>query len=332
MLKPGQLRLPLENDIAFFEREIDSFLPDKVFDAHTHSWRRSEMPQWDDYEDIVSWDQWVKLQEGLHPGRTMGGYFIPSIPEPELLPAANEWNAKVVRDGTRTIGIYTVKPDDDPEFARQEVKRLGLNGFKVYRTYALSGKFNPEASIPDFLSEPFVKVAHEEGWFITLHVFKKRAMADPENIHWVKHYCETYPNMKLILAHSARGFNPNHNLEGLPQLTHLDNLYFDTSANCESFAHEVIIRLFGHEKLMYGTDLPISHLRGRSFAVDDSFRWINEQTPIWDAEFDLSNTQPVFHGLEHLRSVKWACWSQKLTDSQVEDVFWNNAIELFGLK
>ena len=51
VLEPGRLRQPQEHDIAFFEREIDSFLPDKVFDAHTHSWRRSEMPQWDNYED-----------------------------------------------------------------------------------------------------------------------------------------------------------------------------------------------------------------------------------------------------------------------------------------
>lgn len=331
MVRSGKLLQPQEHDIEFFEREIDSFLPDKVFDAHTHSWRISEMPGWKNYGDQCGWDQWVELQEGLHPRRTMGGYLIPSLPDPELLSMANQWNAKTVADGTRTIGIYTVGPNDDPEFARQEVKRLGLKGFKVYRTYALTGKMDPEVSIPNFLSEPFVKVAHEEGWFITLHVFKKRAMADPENIHWVKYYCETYPNMKMILAHSARGFNPSHNLEGLPQLAHLNNLYFDTSANCEPIAHEVILRLFGHQKLMYGSDLPVSHLRGRSLAVNDSFRWVNENTPIWDVEFDLSNTQPVFHGLEHLRSVKWACWSQRLTDSQVEDVFWNNAMNLFGL-
>ena len=53
MLEPGKQRTPQENDIAFFEREIDSFLPDKVFDAHTHSWRRNEMPQWINYEDVV---------------------------------------------------------------------------------------------------------------------------------------------------------------------------------------------------------------------------------------------------------------------------------------
>jgi hypothetical protein len=40
---------------------------------------------------------------------------------------------------------------------------------------------------------------------------------------------------------------------------------------------------------------------------------------------------PLMIGLEHLRSVKWACWSEKLTDAQVEDVFWNNAARLFNV-
>jgi predicted TIM-barrel fold metal-dependent hydrolase len=38
----------------------------------------------------------------------------------------------------------------------------------------------------------------------------------------------------------------------------------------------------------------------------------------------------VIVGLEHIRSLKWACWSEKLSDSQVEDIFYNNAARLLG--
>ena len=41
--------------------------------------------------------------------------------------------------------------------------------------------------------------------------------------------------------------------------------------------------------------------------------------------------KPVLVGLEHLRSLKWACWSERLSDSAVEDIFWNNAAKLFNL-
>ena len=126
----------------------------------------------------------------------------------------------------------------------------------------------------------------------------------------------------------ARGFQPAHNLEGLPKLTGLDNLYFDTSVNCEPIAHQAIIRIIGHDKLMYGTDMPVSHLRGRSLSAADSFIWLHEDAPVWGEKHQ--KIDPVIVGLEHIRSLKWACWSEKLSDSQVEDIFYNNAARLLG--
>jgi len=38
----------------------------------------------------------------------------------------------------------------------------------------------------------------------------------------------------------------------------------------------------------------------------------------------IGNGEPVLIGLEHLRALKYACWRQGLTDSQVEDIFFNN--------
>jgi glutamate-1-semialdehyde 2,1-aminomutase len=172
-------------------------------------------------------------------------------------------------------------------------------------------------------------MADREGWAITLHMVKSRAVADPGNIHWIRHYCTTYPDMRLILAHSARGFQPSHNLEGLPKLAGLQNLYFDTSTNCEPIAHEAIIRTFGHQRLMYGSDLPVSHMRGRSAGVGDSFVWLYKDSPIWQEKH--RRIEPVLIGLEHLRSLKWACWSARLNDNAIEDIFWNNAAKLFSV-
>ena len=158
---------------------------------------------------------------------------------------------------------------------------------------------------------------------------RSRAVADPENIKWIRHYCENYPNMTMILAHSARAFQPAHALEGLPQLTGLDNLYCDSSANCEQMAHQAIIRTLGHDKLLYGSDLCASHDRGRSLGAADTFVWLYNDSPVWEEKH--ISIKPVLIGLEHLRSVKWACWSERLSDTQVEDIFWNNAAKVFGV-
>ena len=317
-------------DREFFNRELDSFLPDRIFDAHTHLWK----------QECVSWsipgvpnvgrDEYTTLIGDLHGPRQTEALFIPFASENnrDKVRLANQWVADSISDSSGSRGLYFITPKDDPELIREQVEKLGLHGLKCYHSMA---SVNPtwEASIPDFLPEPFLEVANQESWCITLHMVKTRAVADPDNLHWIRHYCESYPNMKLILAHSARGFQPAHNLDGLEKLKGLDNLFFDTSANCEPIAHQAIMRIIGHDRLMYGSDLPVSHWRGRSLGVADTFLWLYENTPVWDEKH--RSIQPLLIGLEHLQSVKMACWSERLTDSQVEDIFWNNAARLFGV-
>ncbi|MED5399359.1 MAG: amidohydrolase family protein [Planctomycetota bacterium] len=320
-----------EVDHEFYRREIESFLPDRIYDAHTHLW----------CHDCVGWsvpgapqdvglEEYKRLMQDVHGPRPTNALFIPFTTSVELesRQQANQWVSDHTRVDPSNRGIFFIHPKDDPEWVRQEVRRLGLHGLKCYHTMS---DVDPtwEADIEAFLPEPLIAVADQEGWVITLHMVKSRSVAEPANIACIRRYCETYPNMRLILAHSARGFQPAHNLEGLPQLTGLDNLYFDTSANCEPIAHQSIMRIIGHDKLMYGTDLPVSHFRGRSLSAADSFIWLYEETPVWGEKHQ--KIDPVIVGLEHIRSLKWACWSERLSDSQVEDVFYNNAARMLGV-
>lgn len=322
--------MPSDADREFFTRELDSFLPDRIYDAHAHIWQEEWAPFSLEGQRTIDLAGYRKAITDIHGTRPTETLFL-SFATPDhrdQVPVANEWTAGQIADHPDCRAHFFVTPQDDPEWVRDEVKRLGLHGLKCYHTFA---DVPPtwEASIPSYLPEPLVAVAGEEGWTITLHMVKSRAVADPDNQHWIRHYCETYPGMKLILAHSARGFQPAHNFEGLAALQGLDNLWFDTSANCEPFAHQVILRLFGHERLMYGSDLPVTHLRGRSLGSGDDFLWLYEDSPVWVENH--RTIEPILVGLEHLRSVKWACWSERLTDSQVEDVFYNNAARLFSV-
>jgi predicted TIM-barrel fold metal-dependent hydrolase len=321
-------RLPRPEDREFFERELNTFVPERVFDAHCHLW--VDKADSSDYSSLqtAGLKDYRRLMNDLLPGRKIAALFIP-LPDatPDRLEKQNEWISRNVRD-SHFRGSFLIKPQDDPEWVRQEVRRLKLCGLKCYHSFA---KTQPtwEADIPEYLPEPVVKVANEEGWVITLHMVKSQAVADPGNIHWIRHYCKTYPNMKLILAHGARAFQPAHALAGLPQLVGLENLYFDASANPEPVTYEAIIRLFGHQRLLYGSDFPVSHLRGRSIGVADTFLWLYENSPVWKEKH--TQIHPVFVGFEVMRGLKWACWSARLDDSAVEDIFWNNAAQLFNI-
>jgi glutamate-1-semialdehyde 2,1-aminomutase len=317
-----------DRDREFFQRELDSFIPDKVFDAHCHLWPEG-MLTGGPMPSSGGVAEFRDLSDCLYPGRRVQGLYVPWPDVGAKLDQANQWVAQELPKAPGSRGLFVVRPQDDPEWVAEQVRRLGLCGLKCYHSLA-SPPPTWELDIPAYLPEPLVKMADRQGWIILLHMVKARAVADPGNQHWIRHYCQTYPNMKLILAHSARGFQPSHNLEGLPKLAGLDNLYFDTSANCEPMAHLTIIRLLGHEKLMYGSDFPVSHERGRSLGAADSFVWLYAQTPVWGEK--QGRIHPALVGHEHLRSLKWACWAARLTDRQVEDIFWNNAVRLLGLK
>ena len=196
-----------------------------------------------------------RLTGEVFPNRTLGAWFLPKplVKHREQTLGVSEWVGSSLVGKPTCRGAFLVKPEDDPEWVRQHARRLGLSGLKCYHTFALRTP-TLQAEIPEYLPEAVMQVAHEEGWFVTLHMVKDRAVADPGNQHWIRTYCERYPDMKLILAHSARGFQPSHNFEGLPRLADLPNLYFDSSANCEPMAHAAIIRTFGHDRFMFGTD------------------------------------------------------------------------------
>lgn len=325
-----------EADHEIFDREINGFLPQKVFDAHCHFTHPKYMTAAmmtgvlgaDGIPEIVGWDQFAEAIGAIYPGRRIGALFLAySMPNTDVR-FGNQYTSDEAAKAADARFFMFVEPGDNPQAVEQDAKRLGASGFKVYHNRApIENTF--DADIPLYFPEWLAELAHKLGMGVTLHMVKDRGVADENNIRWIRHYCKTYPDMKLILAHSARGFQPSHNLEGLPQLTDLDNVYFDCSANCEPMAHQAIIRIMGHKRLMWGADFPVSHMRGRSLAAADTFIWLYGDTPVWGQR--IGKIEPTLIGIENLRSMKYACWSEKLTDSQVEDIFWNNAAALFKL-
>ena len=176
-------RFARPEDVDFFQRELDAFVPGRVFDAHCHLWN-PRPATWDGIPDQAGYRDYLELMEDLHPGRKMAAMFIPppSRTDADTVAAANAWTAEqVAAAGPPFRGSFFIRPQDDPEWVRQEVRRLKLHGLKCYHTF-VPVKPTWEATIPDYLPERIVQVAHEEGWFITLHMVRSRAVADPDNI------------------------------------------------------------------------------------------------------------------------------------------------------
>jgi len=68
-------------DVEFFERELASFVPDRVFDAHTHLWDHRLIP-WSisgEGPQDAGYSEYMQLMQDLHPGRRAAALFIPAV-------------------------------------------------------------------------------------------------------------------------------------------------------------------------------------------------------------------------------------------------------------
>lgn len=332
-----------DDERDLFERELDSFVPPRVFDAHAHLSAKAHyqagqygQTQSESLPEVVGLDLYRDAVGGMLPGRQLDGLFIPGAlaADPEMI---NGFIAEQIRDEPRCRGVMVVRPDMDADYVREQAQRLGMSGLKCYhlltnRGAGQSAETTPtwDAEIPDYLPDHLVAVADELGLTITLHMVKARALAEPTNQVAIRDYCERYPNMRMILAHAARGFNPHHTLEGIGSLAGLDNVWFDCSAVTDCGAIEAILQAFGPERLLYGTDFTVSHFRGRCVAIGDSFLWLYEDSVDW-SQASHTELRPIFVGLESLRCLKLAARHARLTDTQVEAVFHDNAAALLGV-
>jgi glutamate-1-semialdehyde 2,1-aminomutase len=325
-------------DHEFIAHEVEPFLPDRVFDAHAHLFCAEHYApgtrpaHQEGNPERLGLEEYMRYAEWLHPReRTAGGLFFGLAVTGDRA-ANNAFVAAEVASGAArglaSYGQLIVAPEQDAEQVRADARRLGMVGLKCYHTLARVDGPTWQAPIEAYLPEEHARIAHEEGLSITLHMVRDRALADPLNQATIRRYCERYPNMRLILAHAARGFNPWHTIEGIASLRGLRNIWFDTSAVTEAGAFEAIVETFGHERLMYGSDFYISHLRGRCVAIGDSFHWFYADD--MGLEERHASLRPVLIGLESLRSLRLAARRLKLGDSQIEDIFYNNAARLFG--
>ena len=322
----------LDSDRAFFERELASFIPPRLFDAHAHLYDcahfGSAPPELvRQGPATVGAGVYQTFMEQMLPRRQVSGLFFGWPEAGTDLAAMNDFVGREVGRERAWRAEMLVRPEMDVESMRESVRRHHFVGLKCYHVYA-SERPTFQAAIPSYLPEAQVRLAHEEGLAVPLHMVRSRALADASNQEAIRRYAERYPHARLILAHAARGFNPSHTVAGIGALRGLKNVWFDTSAVTECGAVEAIARTMGVERLLYGSDFPVCYQRGRCVAIGDSFLWLGEDNTNFGA--DYSRVQPTLVGYESLRALKLSCLNLGLSDTDVERIFYGNAVELFG--
>jgi glutamate-1-semialdehyde 2,1-aminomutase len=332
---------PLEyNDLdrRIWTEELDGLVPPQVFDVHTHVYRwefnLDAAQQHGQTEDLIGrqfpvsdWALMDACDAQLMPGRQVHRLAFPFPFSPACdFERSNRFVAAEAGRDPRSAALMVVHPSMSLEYLDEQVHRQGFLGFKPYRFYSVTGDA-VSCRISDFLPAHQMEVADRYGLLVMLHLAKRDAIADPENIEDIVHLATKYSRVKWILAHCARSYSAWAIERAAPRLRGLANVWYDISSVCESDAIEALLSGVGPERVMYGSDdVPVGVLRGKYIAFGRAWAFLSES----NHSLDLSHCDPrmTFVRYEQLRAMRRAALRLSLSRGQVEDLFCNTATRL----
>lgn len=332
---------PLEiNDLdrRIWEDELNEFVPSRIYDIHAHiyRWAYNLDPAKDEsgYGKLLagkwleaSWELANACDAALMPGREVHRLAFPfPFPHPCDFEASNSYLRDELKHDPQSRGLMLVHPGTTIAEAEYWVDKVGFLGFKPYRFYSSTGDA-VNCRMGEFMPEHLIEFAHRRGLIIMMHVSKRDAIADPENIADLLRYYDLYPNARWILAHCARSYSAWAIESAAQQLRGLPNVWYDTSSVCESDAIDALYQAVGHDRVMYGSDdIPVGVLRGKYIAFGRAWAYLSES----NHSLGLSHCDQrmTFTRYEQLRAMSRAARRLQLTQQQIEALFYDTAANL----
>lgn len=327
-------------DRRIWGEELDGFVPERVYDAHTHIWRWAFNSDPD--KRTGPFGSFVKPEfenscfalldeadELLMPGRKVERLAFP-FPFPDCdFDASNQFIAGELAGHADSDMLMLVHPGMTEEHLEQTIAEHGFLGLKPYRFYSSTGDA-VNCRMTDFLPEHQIAVADRHGLLIMMHISKPNGISDEENLTDLQHLTEKYPNAKWILAHCARSYS-NWPIERAgDRLRDMPNTWFDTSSVCESDAIAALIRCVGIERVMYGSDdIPVGIARGKYISFGYAWAYLSETNH--NVNLSHCDARMTFTRYEQLRAMKRASDAVGLSRDNIEAMFSGNAERLISL-
>lgn len=319
-------------------RKLAAFLPKKIFDAHVHLWHVKEDEDASrnyvhGQKDAYGFQDFLDLNQKIFSDTEIIGASIIVTPHQNM---ANRENK--LRDDSvialkneldrfpNCVGEIIVLPDDTEEDIEKMIVHKNIRGMKCFHFFC-DHKPSWDAEISEYLPESAWKVADRRGMCITLHLAKEECLASSSSVEYILKMAKAYPNATLVLSHCGRGFAAWTVMENAHRLKEVPNVYFDVSAICESPAIFACVRAVGVKRVLWGSDYPVSTMRGKCVSLADRFLWLYEEHIALIEGKPDSDINLI--AVEELLAVAQACDMLELSREDIEDIFYKNAQRLF---
>ena len=332
-----------EIDRPIYEKELKGFLPAKIFDSHVHTGLRHHIgPLTLERRRGVAFSLDVCASFDYNPYEFSRQVYRRLYPEQEVealyfgyplrevdLEANNAYLAKLIQEHG-IAALYMLRPDAQREELERAVEEKCFVGFKPYPDLVY-GKTRLEIRIAHYISPAVWEVANERGLIILIHPNRPGRLYDYLDIKDLSAASARYRQARIIFAHIGRAYIPSMIVAGIPEeYKRAENIWFDICPICESEVLARAIEDLGAKRLLFGTDSPITYMRGRLGELRGERKFFTNADYVWNVERESAEKEAgyTFYQYEQLRALKRAAEKLGLSRSDVEDIMYNSAKQL----
>jgi glutamate-1-semialdehyde 2,1-aminomutase len=185
-------------DRRIWEEELAQFVPQKIFDAHTHIYlSEHDLTRHDD--NLPETADEITQQISAIDRKALDRIYALLFPGREIHNVL--FVAEQAAQDPLSAPFMLTPPSFSQQHLAEQVDTYGFLGLKPYLRWTDKGW---DANITDIIPEQLVEVANDKGLIITLHVSKRTGISDEENIEELIYLSGKYPKVRWILAHCAR--------------------------------------------------------------------------------------------------------------------------------
>ncbi len=327
-----------EVDRRIYEEELLPWLPERIFDCHVHVSRAENClpisPErlerlW--AFEVGAFQTWPELRaryKALVPRQTVEALVFGGVYREQHIEGENDYvRMGMVQPENQSKGLFVTRP----EWPAERIAEAMVDGFLGIKPYPdLAPQGAEGASLRDFVPHEHLAMLDSLGGVMMLHLPRPGRLADPRNIAELRELRQKYPSIRLIVAHIGRSYCLPTALAGLPHFADDPGVYFDTAANLNADVFQYALETIGPDRILYGSDLPVTMMRGVREHVGDryinytdgDYSWnTNRKSPEEEASY-------TFYLYEELRALIAAVERAGMGKAELEKIVFSNAMRL----
>ena len=301
-------------DEAFYRERLQLRMPREIVDAHLHVSlpahsaglsRESIRNDWALQCGVAMPHEKARYYwSALAPDARVELLALPLVHPDADIPANNAYLAGLAGAGGLSA-LMAVRPEWEASRCERELEEGGFAGFKPY-PYMASRAKGAEVGIFDFLPRAQLDVLQRRRAAVLIHLPRAGRLADDDNAAELKAMVDGWPDVRVVVAHFGRAFNPKVLDEGARKLgDYARALHWDCSAVLNPEVYAIAFDRLDRDKILFGSDLPILRWHGRRRWTENAYRNLCREDFPWNAheEGAAAEARYVFFLYEQLNNI-----------------------------